>query len=211
MILLPHEQGSPEWLKARAGLFTASGYGDLMAMTRSGPSTSRANLITKVAIERITGEAQATFQNEAMRRGSELEPFARAAYEAWTGLLVQQVGLGIHEEYAYAGASLDGLVGNHGAVEFKCPGAQHKHVQALRTGEHAKEYRWQVQGQLWVSGRVWCDVVSYDPRFPDGLELAIVRVFRDESAIAELAKACEAADKEATALVDELLTMRRAA
>lgn len=211
MILIPHPQGSAEWLAARAGVFTASTFGDLMAMTKSGPSTSRIRLITKLAIERITGQAQPTFQNDAMRRGSELEPFARAAYEAHTGELVQTVGLALHDDLPRVGASVDGLVGDCGLVEFKCPDSQDKHVQALREGAHADEYRWQIHGQLWVTGRAWCDVVSYDPRFPDGLQLAIKRVERDEDAIAKLRAACEDAERQAQALVEELLNMRSAA
>lgn len=211
MILIPHPQGSAEWLAARAGVFTASTFGDLMAVTKSGPSTSRIRLITKLAVERITGCAQATFQNDAMRRGNDLEPFARAAYEAHTGELVQTVGLAMHDTLGYVGASMDGLVGPDGLVEFKCPDNQDKHVQALRDGSHADEYRWQIQGQLWISGRAWCDAVSYDPRFPDGLQLAIRRVPRDEDAIAKLAAACADAEQEAAALVTELLNLRNAA
>lgn len=213
MIILPHPQGTEEWLRARAGVFTASNFGDLMATTRSGPSTSRARLITKLAIERITGQPQATFQNDAMRRGNELEPFARAAYEAETGLLVQTVGLALHDQYRFIGASMDGIATDDGLVEFKCPDNQDKHVQALRDGAHAEEYHWQIQGQLYVAGPQfkWTDAVSFDPRFPEGLQLAITRVARDEAAIAKLEAACIAANDEAEALVAELLSMRRAA
>lgn len=211
MILIDHPQGSPEWLAARAGVFTASTFADLMATTRSGPSTSRARLITKLAIERITGQAQTTFVNDAMRRGTELEPFARAAYEAETGVLVQTVGLAIHDAFSFVGASVDGLVGDDGLVEFKCPDNQDKHVQALRDGAHAEEYAWQIQGQLWVTGRAWCDVVSFDPRFPDGLQLAITRVARNNDALDRLEAAAIRANAEADALVAELLDMRKAA
>lgn len=212
MILIPHAQGTPEWLKARAGVFTASCFGDLMAMTKSGPSTSRARLITKLAIERITGEAQSTFQNDAMRRGNDLEPFARAAYEAETGLLVQTVGLALHDVHPFIGASMDGLVGD-GLVEFKCPDSQDKHVSNLRDGSHAVEYAWQIHGQLLVAGPkyLWTDVVSFDPRFPDGLQLAIKRVMRDEKVIAQIEAAAIKANDEANALVDELMAMRKAA
>lgn len=211
MILIPHPQGSDEWLKARAGVFTASTMGDLMAVTKSGPSTSRARLITKLAIERITGEAQSMFQNEAMRRGNDLEPFARAGYEAETGALVQTCGLALHDDMAFVGASVDGMVDDDGLVEIKCPDNQDKHVNNLRDGAHAHEYRWQIQGQLWVTGRQWCDAVSYDPRFPDGLQLAIKRVARDNDVIDRLEAACIIANREADALVNELLDMRIAA
>lgn len=213
MKILDHAQGSESWLRARAGVFTASGFADLMAVTRSGPSTSRARLITKLAIERITGEPQVTFQNDAMRRGSELEPFARAAYEAETGLLVQTVGLALHDAYPFIGASMDGIASNEGLVEFKCPDNQDKHVQALRTGAHAQEYHWQIQGQLFVAGPQfrWTDAVSFDPRFPEGLQLAIARVKRDGPSIDRLEAACAIANAEVDALVSELLNMRKAA
>lgn len=211
MILIPYAQGTPEWLKARAGVFTASTFADLMAVTRSGPSTSRARLITKLAIERITGEAQTTFQNDAMRRGNELEPFARAAYEAETGVLVKTVGLALHDAFPFVGASMDGLVGDDGLVEFKCPDNQDKHVQALRDGAHADEYQWQIQGQLWVSGRQWCDAVSFDPRFPEGLQLATKRVERHGPSLDKLEAAAIIANAEAEELVAELLNMRKSA
>jgi hypothetical protein len=86
-----------------------------------------------------------------------------------------------------------------------------KHLEALRTCAHAVEYRWQVQGQLWVTQRDWCDVVSFDPRWPDGLHLAIHRVFRDEAAITELRNACIEANVEVDVMVADLLNLRSAA
>lgn len=205
------EQGSTEWLALRAGKFTGSRFADLMAMTKSGPSTSRANLITTLALERLTGEPEPTFQNDAMRRGSELEPFARGAYEAHTGELVTCVAFITHASLPYCGVSPDGLLGEDGLIEIKCPASQAKHLAALRTGSHANEYHWQIQGQLWVVDRKWCDAVSYDPRFPAGLQLAITRVSRDEKAIKELEAACIKADAEVNAIVEELRNLREAA
>lgn len=205
------EQGSAEWLQLRAGKFTGSRFAALMARTKSGPSTSRANLIVALALERLTGECEATFQNDAMRRGSAMEPIARGAYEAHTGDLVEQVAFVIHPELPHVGVSPDGCVGNDGLIEVKCPEAQHKHLSYLRHGEHANEYHWQIQGQLWVTGRQWCDAVSFDPRFPPGLQLAIQRVERMGDEIAELAAAVEIANAEVDAMVSELLTLKRAA
>lgn len=205
------EQGSNEWLQQRAGKFTGSRFADLMAVTRSGPSASRQNLITLLSIERLTGEPEATYQNDAMRRGAELEPFARGAYEAHTGELLSQVAFVVHETMPYVGVSPDGFVGDDGLVEIKCPASLAKHVAALRDGSHADEYRWQIQGQLWVTGRAWCDAVSFDPRFPEGLQLAIHRVERDEAAIAQLKEACIKAHAEVNLLVEELRHMQIAA
>jgi putative phage-type endonuclease len=205
------EQGTREWLQLRAGKLTGSRFADLMAVTKSGPSASRANLLVQVALERLTGEPEETYQNEAMRRGTELEPLARGAYEAETGELVELAAFVLHPSLPYVGVSPDGLIGPDGLIEIKCPASQAKHLSALRGGSHAKEYAWQVQGQLWVTGRKWCDVVSYDPRYPEGLQLAITRVMRDEIAIRNLADACEKAEAEITQIGEELTQLRKAA
>ena len=204
-------QGSTEWLAARAGKFTASRFADLMATTKSGPSASRQNLIVAVALERLTGEPEQTFQNDAMRRGTELEPLARGAYEAKTGELVELASFVTDPDWPSVGVSPDGLLGDDGLVEFKCPASQAKHFEALSNGAHAKEYRWQVQGQMWITGRQWCDVVSFDPRFPEGLDLAITRVQRDEAAINQLREAVTVADAEVEAIVENMKNIRSAA
>lgn len=205
------QQGTPEWLAMRAGKFTGSRFADLMATTRSGPSASRTNLIVTLALEILTGEPEQTYQNDAMRRGTELEPFARGAYEAHTGELVEQVAFIEHPTMPYVGVSPDGLLGSDGLIEIKCPASQAKHLAALRDGSHAAEYRWQIQGQLWVTGRQWCDAVSYDPRFPEGLQLAIHRVERDEKAIKALQDACITGRVEVQSIIAELRGMREAA
>lgn len=199
-------QGSEEWLALRCGKFTASRFSDLMARTKSGPSASRTNLLALLAVERLTGKPAETYQNAAMARGTELEPEARIAYEQRIGALVEESAFVPHPTLPYVGMSPDGLVGDDGLVEIKCPNAA-KHIEALRRGAHAVEYRWQIQGQLWVSGRAWCDAVSYHPDFPANLRLAITRVNRDDIAIGELEKACVEAEAEVCAIVTELLNM----
>lgn len=198
------EQESQGWMQARAGNFTASRAADLMARTRSGPSTSRANLIATLAVERITGECVVTYTNAAMQRGTDLEAEARDAYSFERGVAVVETGYIAHPALAHVGASPDGLIGDSGLVEIKCPAAMQKHLDALRTGAHADEYRWQLQHQLMVTGREWVDAASYDPRYPDGLQLAVVRVHRDEKAIAELIAAIKAADPEVETIVADL-------
>lgn len=205
------QQRSPDWFAARAGRFTGSRFADLMAVTKSGPSTSRKNLIATLAVERLTGACVETYSNGAMQRGNELEPEARAAYEAHTGELVSELAFVIHPRLTFVGVSPDGLVGDDGLVEIKCPAAMGKHLDALLSGAHASEYAWQVQGQLWVTGRRWCDVASYDPRYPDGLQLAIKRVERDEIAIKKLEAECVAAETEVAGMVERLSGMKAAA
>ena len=205
------EQGSREWLELRAGKLTGSRFRDLMAVTKTGPSASRANLIVQVALERLTGQPEETYQNDAMRRGTELEPLARGAYEAATGELVEQTAFVVHAALPFVGVSPDGLLGADGLLEIKCPASQAKHLESLRNGAHAREYAWQIQGQLWVTGRQWCDAVSFDPRFPAGLQLAITRVARDEIAIKKLESACIEAQAEIDSIVTELTSMKEAA
>lgn len=209
------EDGSanPAWLAMRAGKFTGSRFADLMARTKSGPSTSRQNLLATLAVERITGSCVEMFTNAAMARGTELEPFARSAYESLRGVLVEEVGFCESTELDCVGVSPDGLIGADGLIEIKCPAAMAKHLEALRTGGASvyAEYRWQVQGQLWVTDRAWCDVVSFDPRWPDGLQLAIHRVFRDEVDIDELRVACAAGHLEVQSILSDLLALRGAA
>jgi putative phage-type endonuclease len=204
-------QRDEAWFARRRGKLTGSAFGDLMNMLRDGkPGASRRELVTKLALERLTGVTVDGYQNEAMRRGIELEPEARAAYEAHTGELVELVDF-IDGPVPYVGVSPDGLIGDDGMVEFKCPASQAKHLEALRRGEHAVEYRWQLQGQLWVAKRAWVAAASYDNRFPEPLRLAIARVYRDETAIEKLAAECERADTEINAIVAELGAMQEAA
>lgn len=199
------DQRTPDWFRARAGKLTASRFADVMNVLKDGSAgANRRALVTLLAVERLTGETVETFTNDAMRRGTELEPEARAAYEAHTGELVEEVGFIVHPELPYVGVSPDGLLGDEGLVELKCPANMAKHLDALRSGDHAKEYRWQLQGQLWVTGRQWVDAVSYDPRFPEHMRLAIVRVTRDEAAIKQLANECAAANAEIETILSDL-------
>jgi putative phage-type endonuclease len=199
------EQESADWMAQRAGCFTASRSSDLMAKTRSGPSASRANLLTLLAVERITGQCVETYTNAAMQRGIDLEAEARDAYAFEHGVVVEECGFIHHPSIPNCGASPDGLIDQDGLAEFKCPSSMQKHLDALRTGAHAQEYRWQLQHQLMVTGRRWVDATSYDPRFPSGLQLAVVRIPRDEGAISELIAEIEKAELEVQAIVTELL------
>lgn len=187
------EQRSPEWFAARAGVITASRVADLMARTKTGPSASRKNMITLLAVERLTGQCVETYTNAAMQRGVDMEAEALDAYAFEMGVSVDAVDFVKSAQFANVGCSPDGIVGDVGLVEVKCPAAMAKHVEALQSSAHAEEYRWQLQMQLLVTGREWVDAVSYDPRFPAGLQLAIRRVFVDaedhEALKAEIVKA----------------------
>ena len=196
-------QESQDWMLARCGMFTASRASDLMARTKTGPGAARGNLLALLAVERITGQPVEGYRNAAMDRGIELEAEARDAYSFATGRAVDEAGFVVCAALPNTGCSPDGVCGE-GLVEIKCPASMAKHLDALRTGDHAKEYRWQLQHQMMVTDAAWVDAVSYDPRYPEHLQLAIVRVARDEAAIAELREAIKAADAEVEAIVNEM-------
>lgn len=198
------DQRSDDWYAVRAGKFTASRSSDLMAKTKTGPGASRGALVTLLAIERITGKCVETYSNAAMQRGIELEAEALDAYAFDACVVVNAEAFVEDKTLPNTGCSPDGVVDADGLVEVKCPSNPAKHLDALRSGAHAKEYAWQLQHQLMATGRKWVDAVSYDPRFPGPLQLAVVRVVRDEKAIAELRAEIRKADAEVQQIVDEL-------
>lgn len=179
------QQRTEEWFAARLGKVTASRVSDVIAKTKSGPSASRENYAVELALERITGRRREGFASAAMRRGTELEPEARERYELETGNLVVEVGLIDHPSIPMSGASPDGLIDDDGTQEIKCPEAK-GHLATLRARKVPPEYVPQVQWQLACTGRQWCDFVSYDPDFPEHLQLIVIRVPRDDAYIATL-------------------------
>jgi len=187
MIIHDAQQGTPEWLAARAGIATASRFGDVLATIKSGEASVRRNYRARLIVERLTGRVVPTYTNFAMQQGTEREPFARAAYEARTGALVQEVGFCRHDSIE-AGGSPDGLIDEDGGLEIKCPELA-THLEYLRLKAEPPEYTPQIQGCMWITGRRWWDFVSFNPDFPESLQLVIRRVHRNESYIADLAAA----------------------
>ena len=172
-------QRTTEWHTARLGKVTASRVADVIAKTKTGYGASRANLMADLIVERLTGQPASTFSNAHMEWGTEQEPHARAAYSARTGELVEEVGFVDHPSVANSGASPDGLVGDEGLVEFKCP-ATSTHLDTLLAGEVPSKYIPQMQWQMACTDRAWCDFVSYDPRLPEHLRMFVKRVPREE-------------------------------
>jgi putative phage-type endonuclease len=196
MKVLDFPQGSPEWLAARVGLVTASRVADVIAKTKSGPSTSRAGYLGELVAELLTGaSAASTFQNDDMRRGIELEPDARFAYEVQTGFVVAECGLVLHPTLR-AGASPDGLVAPDGLVEIKCP-RTHVHIDYLEAGKPPAKYVPQMAWQCICTGRAWVDFASYDPRMPERLQLFVVRYTPELGYLREL-------EAEVTAFIAEV-------
>jgi putative phage-type endonuclease len=196
------DQRTDEWFKARLGKATASNFRKILAKVKTGEAADRRNYRAQLVIERLTGQQQDSYSNAAMQWGTEQEPFARIAYMAQTGNEVEEVGFIEHPELM-AGASPDGYIGEHGLIEIKCP-VSATHIETLKAETCPTEHYAQVQGQLWITGRDWCDFVSYDPRMPDRLQLFITRVSRDADYIDVLAKEVKAFLDEVAAEVETL-------
>ena len=179
------EQGTDDWFAARLGKVTASKIADVMAKTKSGTAATRDNYMAQLVVERLTNTRAESFSNSAMQWGTDQEPFARAAYEAAQGVLVEEVGFVTHPRIDMAGASPDGLVGLFGMCEIKCPNTATM-IETLLTEKVPAKYFAQMQMQMACTDRAWCDYVVFDPRMPAKAQLFIKRVERDEVFIAEM-------------------------
>ena len=179
------EQRTEEWFAARLGKVTASRVADVIAKTKTGYSASRENYMTQLVLERITQTKSEGFTSAAMEWGTDQEPFARAAYEAAQGVMVEEVGFVPHPTIEWAGASPDGLVGDDGCVEIKCPNTATM-IETLLSQKVPGKYITQMQFQMACTGRKWCDYVSFDPRMPAKAQMFVRRVDRDDEYIAEI-------------------------
>jgi putative phage-type endonuclease len=202
------EQGTPEWFAQRLGKVTASRVADIIAKTKTGVAASRGNYLAQLVAERLTGQAADSFKSGAMQHGTETEPMARMAYETETGQMVTEVAMIQHPKIEMAGASPDGLVGEDGLVEIKCPNTS-THIATLMADKAPSGYMAQMQWQMACTGRAWVDFVSFDPRMPDDMQLFIKRVPRDEKLIAEYEAEVIKFLAEVQDTVDKLIQLRR--
>lgn len=184
-------QGTAEWRAARCGRLTASRVADVIAKTKTGWSASRGTYMGQLLGERLTGAPAEQHVTPAMRWGSACEDHARAAYVFYTDREVTTVGFVDHPHIAMSGASPDGLVGEDGLLEIKCPTTA-SHLDTLVGAETPSKHLPQIQWQLACTGRSWCDFISFDPRLPECLRFFVHRVHRDSAAIAELELRAEA-------------------
>lgn len=178
-------QGSAEWFNARLGMVTASRVADVIARTKSGWGASRANYQAQLIAERLTGEASEGYTNPAMQWGTAMEPEARAAYAFRTDREVEEAGFVVHPTIKMSGASPDGLVGDDGLIEIKCPNTA-THIDTLIEQSVPGKYVTQMLWQMACTGRAWCDFASYDPRLPESMRLFVRRIERDDARIAEI-------------------------
>lgn len=198
-------QRTDKWFNDRCGRFTGSRFVDVLARNKKTgePLEAYNKCVWQVVVERISGTPLEGPSGSALRWGTEVEPFARQAYELETGLSVVESEFIVHPKYPFTGCSPDGLVDADGGIEMKCPKDSIVHLQRFLTGV-PDEHRPQCQGFLWVTGREWIDFVSFDPRQSPEFQLLKIRVNRNEKMINAIEKAVIQAEAEANALIERL-------
>jgi hypothetical protein len=185
MILLDVVQGSPAWEACRLGLPTASRYDEILTPKTLKASASAPKYRNQLLAEWLCGYA-IDFGGKSgfMDRGTEMEPEARAWYEFDRGCDVTVAGFVLRDD-GETGGSPDGLVDEDGGIEIKCP-AIHTHIgYLLDPASLVAEYKGQTQGYMYLTGRAWWDVVSYNPQLPK----VVQRIERDEEYISALDRA----------------------
>jgi hypothetical protein len=173
-------QGSPEWLKLRLGVPSASNF-DKIVTTKGERSKQREKYLYELAGEKITGERANTYKNEHMERGNEREEESRRAYEYINDVTVEQVGFCFYDEKREFGCSPDGFVCEYGGFETK-DALPHVQIERLEKGWKGTEHFCQVQGNLYVTGKEWWDLVSYSR----GIKPIIIRIYPDDTFIRNL-------------------------
>ena len=176
------QQGTPEWILARLGCGTASRANDMCA---AETTAAYQNYLWELVAERETAQPTGSYVNADMQRGTEKEPIARAAYEAHTGTFVETTGFYLHPEIPFFGASPDGLVGDEGLIEIKCPRTS-THLRYRHDNKPPTQYKRQMMCQLLCTGRKWVDFVSFDDRVRESKRLFIVRFEPKQSEMDEM-------------------------
>ncbi len=174
------KQGTNEWLDLRLGYITSSNFQKVL----SKGSVTRKAYLYQLTAELISNEKEESYTNKYMEWGIETESQARSMYELVTNSVVEEVAFIYHEKLR-AGCSPDGLVGDDGMIEIKCPKSTTQ-IETILKDRVPSKYIAQIQGQLWISGREWVDFISFDPRLNDKISFYVKRVVRDEAYINEL-------------------------
>lgn len=199
------EQRTEQWHADRCGKFTGSRFADVMAVSKRDGKKLKAwsDLVWTVVVERLTGRQEEGPSAYALQWGTDVEPFAREAYELAMGNLVIESGFINHADILNVGCSPDGLVGADGGLEMKCPKDSSIHLARFISGMEESHIP-QVQGCMWVTGRKWWDFVSYDPRMPENLRLYIQRIERDDAYIESLQNQVIDAEVEVSKIMQKL-------
>lgn len=183
------DQNTPEWREARVGKVTSSCLGKVMTKARSGGGMGQTaqTYMMELIGERLTGLPADEIHSKYIEWGHRHEPDARSLYAAYSSETVSRVGFVEHPTIRGFGGSPDSLVGEKGVNEIKCPFTQRNHLEVIRANEIVdKDYQWQCQGNMAVTGREWLDYVSFHPMFPEELRFHVIRVERDDDMIEEL-------------------------
>lgn len=184
MIIHNCPQGSELWLNLRAGRFTATDAPELIPDKRNGKAKKGLEtLCYKKAAYWLTGNLPENFVTAAMEWGHQHEANARALYEEVTGNAVKEIGFA--EQDDYAGCSPDGLVGEEGLIEIKCK-QDNNHLYAVCNEWIDPDHELQMQYQMLITNRHWCDYVLYNPLFKN--PIYVKRVFKDADVQAQLAE-----------------------
>lgn len=182
------EQGTEEWRRDRAGCITASRFADAIAMDKRNPgkpTEARNKYLRQIVAEILSGTPLHQVDSKSLSWGKEMEPKARREYEIRTGEFVERAGFVLHPEYEFIGCSPDGLCGDDGGLEMKCPYAEDVHIKTLIDGM-PPDHMAQVQGNMFVTGRQWWDFVSFRPWEEDKAKpyrIHIQRIPRDDAYI----------------------------
>lgn len=197
-------QGTEAWHQCRLGKVTASKIADVLSKGKNGAESAGVkNYRAQLVCERLTGTREESYINGAMQRGTEFEPFARECYEFLKGVEVEQIAFVDHPTVPMSGCSPDGLIGDDGHVEIKCPNTAN-HIEYLLSGKPPAQYIPQMMWQMACTGRKYCDFVSYDNRLPEEYQLFIVRLERDNAMIAEMEAAVIKFNESVDKMIDDL-------
>ena len=183
------QQGDASWRAIKAGKLSGSRFRAVLDLNkRNGqPNKPRRELVADLRRELATGLLTEIEPNEYMAHGTRCEPIACALYAFTHDVDVQHAAWIPHPEREYVGFSPDGLLGDDGMLEIKSPALDARHARTVNSGKCPDDYLPQCQGGLWVTGRQWCDFVSFwEPTH----DLCVVRVYRDETFIKRLADEC---------------------
>lgn len=198
-------QLSSEWFQHHAARVTASHLAQVMDFTKGGqPGSKRQTYLRTKLAEMLTGIAiQDNYVSFEMRQGLDREPHGIAAYEAQEGVMVERIGFALHDDIPRFGCSPDGLVGDDGGLELKCPKAG-THLKWILDGVIPEEQLPQIDGEILVTGRAWWDFATFCPEVPKPLQLMVIRRERNAMAEANIERHVRQFNGELDALVERL-------
>ena len=205
MKIVPGEQLSGAWLQAHRGCVSGSYMKAVLDFTMKGaPGSTRTTYLKVKIAEMLTARVESdNYVSREMLDGLEREPAAKTAYQLEEDVLLEEVGFALHDGIPRFGGSLDGLVGDYGFVEIKCP-KPGTHQAWIRSRAVPPQHLAQINSYFSISGRAWCDFVTFCPLVPKPMQVMTIRVPRDENAVAKIEAAVWKFNAEVDAAIEEL-------